>query len=85
MHKSIRPGRGRMEIGLAQPGCVYMSVVVHELFSYSRRSYEQSRLTEMTTLPFMVINMQEKGPSQFYKDAGLELTPSCLAIFVLRH
>merc|ERR1711892_1151456 len=72
------PGRGRMEIGLEQSGCVYMSVVVHELLHTLGVKHEQSRPDRDDYITIHWANFKPKGPSQFYKDAWVGTDPATL-------
>ena len=64
-----RTGRGRMEIGLQQNGCVYLKVVVHELLHSLGFMHEMNRPDRDDYVSMVWSNIQADGASQFFKDA----------------
>merc|ERR1712038_1290619 len=64
-----RTGRGRMEIGLQQNGCVYLKVVVHELLHSLGFMHEMNRPDRDDYVSMVWSNIQANGASQFFKDA----------------
>jgi len=63
-----RIGSGMREIGLEQNGCVYMKVVVHEILHVVGVKHEQCRPDRDEHITIDWSNIQDGGPSQYYKD-----------------
>merc|ERR1711963_946212 len=74
-----RAGRGRMEIGLQQNGCVYLKVVVHELLHSLGFMHEMNRPDRDSYVTMNWQNIQNAGAAQFYIDALVGTTPTATA------
>merc|ERR1712128_138086 len=63
-----RIGSGMREVGLALNGCMYMKIVVHELLHVVGVKHEQCRADRDDYIDINWSNIQDGGPSQYYKD-----------------
>merc|ERR1712128_280378 len=63
-----RIGGGMREVGLALNGCMYMKIVVHELLHVVGVKHEQCRADRDDYIDINWSNIQDGGPSQYYKD-----------------
>jgi len=66
-----RIGAGMREIGLEQDGCVYTKVVVHELLHAVGVKHEQCRPDRDDYITINWSNIQDGGPSQYFKDTWI--------------
>ena len=70
-----RTGGGRLEIGLQQSGCVYLSIVVHELLHSLGFSHEQNRPDRDQYVDMHWDNIKAGGAGQFFIQSWVDSSP----------